>query len=166
VEEKPKTKICKDCKLELPISDYYYTNRKKGILKTCCKKCSHKRVNMSVSKKGKPNCKICGIEKTLENTYQRSDGKLSTYCKECDKEKSYIAKGYNRDMDKKSRRKPGNKVWQKTNKNHYPDPEWVWQQIELNEGAAQFMESINKKYALSTHGNKGKSNRWKNNKNK
>ena len=52
--------------------------------------------------------------------------------------------------------------WTKVNKNHYPDPDWVWTQIENNESPAMFMEKLDQKYSLSAHGNKGKNNRWKN----
>ena len=44
----------------------------------------------------------------------------------------------------------------KTNKNHYPDPEWVWTQIENNESPAVIYEKMDVKYALNAHGNLGK----------
>ena len=47
---------------------------------------------------------------------------------------------------------------QKTNKNHYPDPDWVWQQIENNEAPAAFYEKMEQKYSLNkVHGN----SKWK-----
>lgn len=103
------------------------------------------------------NCKVCGIEKTPENTYMWS-GKFGSYCKSCDKRKGTMNK-YKNNNTIKSR---GKKVWEKVNKNHYPDPDWVWIQIENNESPASYTEKLNQKYALSTHGNKGKANRWKN----
>jgi len=48
------------------------------------------------------------------------------------------------------------KKWEKVNKNHYPDPEWVWTQIENGESPASFHEKLNAKYALNAHGNLGK----------
>jgi len=50
---------------------------------------------------------------------------------------------------------------EKVNKNHYPDPEWVWQQIELNEKPAVFYDKLEQKYSL----NKSKgSGTWKSDK--
>jgi len=43
--ETVKTKICKDCKLELPESEFYIANKEYGCLFTECKKCHHKRTN-------------------------------------------------------------------------------------------------------------------------
>lgn len=60
------------------------------------------------------------------------------------------------------KRSVATRQWEKVNKNHYPDPEWVWQQIEMNESPASFHEKLEQKYALSKHGNSGKVNRWKN----
>ena len=55
--------------------------------------------------------------------------------------------------DEKKRRI--HKVWEKTNKNHYPDTEWVWAQIENNEAPYTLHEAMEKKYALKKHGNVG-----------
>ena len=57
------------------------------------------------------------------------------------------------------------KKWVKSNKKHYPDPDWVWQQIENNESPASLHDAMEKKYALKKHGNTGNDNRWKNNNN-
>ena len=112
---------------------------------------------MEENLKGKPNCKICGVEKTKENAYTWM-GKVSSYCKSCEKNKTLMNKRRNNNT-MKSR---GKKVWEKVNRNHYPDPDWVWTQIENNESPASYTDKLNKKYALSTHGNTGKANRWKN----
>jgi hypothetical protein len=45
--------------------------------------------------------------------------------------------------------------FQKTNKNHYPDPFWVWQQIENDFPASDFTDKLEKKYELKKHGNLG-----------
>ena len=56
------------------------------------------------------------------------------------------------------------KEWVKNNKKHYPDPDWVWEQIENNESPASLHDAMEKKYALKKHGNTGNpGNRWKNN---
>ena len=47
------------------------------------------------------------------------------------------------------------KVWERTNKNHYPDQEWVWNQIENSESTTLFNNAMEKKYALKEHGNTG-----------
>ena len=114
-----------------------------------------------------PNCVKCGIVKTEENSYKNQYGKLGSLCKSCDKEATKERKRNQRlgiiPMRKKTnRRSTTGKEWIKSNKNHYPDPDWVWQQIENNESPAMFMEKLEQKYALSKHGNSGKNNRWKN----
>lgn len=86
-------------------------------------------------------------------------GSFGSYCKSCDKRKGTMNKRKNSKDTLKSR---GRKVWEKVNKNHYPDPEWVWTQIENNESPASYTEKLNAKYSLSTHGNTGRTNRWKN----
>ena len=43
----------------------------------------------------------------------------------------------------------------KSNPNHYPDPFWVWQQIENNLPASDFSDQLEKKYTLKAHGNLG-----------
>jgi hypothetical protein len=48
------------------------------------------------------------------------------------------------------------KKWKKTNKKHYPDSDWVWQQLEYNLGVEEFYRNLDKKYELKSHGNKGK----------
>jgi len=116
-----------------------------------------------------PNCVDCGILKTKENTYASGTGGLGSLCKSCDKTRS-IERKRNRKLgiipvkkhNKKNKRSYSPKEWVKSNKNHYPDPDWVWRQIELGEGGAVFMEKLEQKYALSKHGNSGKNNRWKN----
>ena len=60
-------------------------------------------------------------------------------------------------MNKKQRSVIG-KEWSKPNKNHYPDSEWVWQQIENNIPSTIFADKLEKKYTLSQHGNVGKKN--------
>ena len=112
---------------------------------------------MEENLKGKPNCKICGIKKGKENTYIWNS-KFSSYCKSCEKNVTLM----NKRRLNNTLKGRGKKVWEKTNKNHYPDPDWVWQQIENNESPAKFMEKLEQKYALSKHGNSGKNNRWKN----
>ena len=37
------TKTCKDCNRELPIEDFHYSNKPKGIRKSYCRDCSYKR---------------------------------------------------------------------------------------------------------------------------
>jgi predicted GIY-YIG superfamily endonuclease len=37
------TKECKDCKREMPLDYYHYSDKPKGILKSYCKDCSYKR---------------------------------------------------------------------------------------------------------------------------
>ena len=48
------------------------------------------------------------------------------------------------------------KQWKKTNKNHYPDSEWVWTQLENNLDVEEFYRNLDKKYELKAHGNTGK----------
>ena len=69
-------------------------------------------------------------------------------------------------MDKQNKKKYQiTKVWEKSNKNHYPDSEWVWQQLETP--GVNLVEAMDKKYELKKHGNEGnKGNRWKNKQNK
>lgn len=115
--------------------------------------------------KGKSHCKICGLKKTIENTYVYLN-KLSSYCKSCEKIKTAKNKRVEiRMINKTKKRSVTPKIWEKTNKNHYPDSEWVWAQIEMNEAPSTIMEKMDQKYALSVHGNTGRSNRWKNNNN-
>lgn len=114
-----------------------------------------------------PHCISCGILKTEENAYRNSNGGASSYCKSCEKESSKQNKRNKRlgiiPMKKNPNiRSVATHQWTKTNKNHYPDPDWVWTQIENNESPAMFMEKLDQKYSLSAHGNKGKNNRWKN----
>ena len=115
--------------------------------------------------KGKPHnpyCLKCGVLKTEDNAYKQPSGKLQSYCKSCDKKDKTERKRNQRlgmiPIKKKHKRSVVGKEWSKPNKNHYPDPEWVWTQIENNESPAAFVEKLNQKYALSTHGNKGKNN--------
>jgi hypothetical protein len=44
------TKECKDCKRELDVSQYHYSNKKKGILKSYCKDCSYDRAQFHIAK--------------------------------------------------------------------------------------------------------------------
>lgn len=114
----------------------------------------------------KPHCLGCDVFKTEENTYKQSkNGNLQSYCKSCDKKRITENKRKKRlgiGPMKKNKRSAVTKYWAKSNKNHYPDPDWVWTQIENGESPASFHEKLEKKYALNKHGNEGKANRWKN----
>ena len=67
-------------------------------------------------------------------------------------------------MGQKAKKYSITKVWEKTNKKHYPDPDWVWNQIENKD--VKLTEAMDVKYALKKHGNTGNpGNRWKNNNN-
>lgn len=119
-----------------------------------------------MQKKGKPfnpNCTICGCVKTVENTWQsKRTGKFNSYCRECDKQRTRYNNYYS--QMKTTKHTKGNKRWERTNKNHYPNPDWVWSQIELGLNAEQYSNNLEKKYALKKHGNTGSANRWKNKK--
>lgn len=52
--------------------------------------------------------------------------------------------------------KPKKHEWKKTNRNHYPDSEWVWEQLENGVTGDKLYNAIDKKYALKTHGNLNK----------
>jgi len=54
------------------------------------------------------------------------------------------------------------KEWKKTNKNHYPDSEWVWAQLENGVTGTKLYDKLDVKYALSTHGNLGRKQNRKN----
>lgn len=118
-----------------------------------------------MQKKGKPfnpNCVTCGCKKTEENTWvNKKNGKFNSYCRSCDNRRVYRNKYY-KPVKEKTKRSKGNHRWQHSNKKHYPDPEWVWSQLELGLNAEQYTNNLDKKYALKKHGNEGKANRWKN----
>ena len=44
------TKECKDCKKELDLSLFHYSDKKKGILKSYCKDCSYQRALKNIEK--------------------------------------------------------------------------------------------------------------------
>ncbi len=44
------TKECKDCKKELPVDMFHYSNKPKGLLKSYCKQCSYSRVQEHIEK--------------------------------------------------------------------------------------------------------------------
>jgi hypothetical protein len=44
----------------------------------------------------------------------------------------------------------------KTNPNHYPDPQWVWNQIEKGITGEELYDKMDVKYSLKAHGNLGK----------
>lgn len=93
-------------------------------------------------------CRRCGELKPLTDYYpdkHNSTGR-SAQCKYCHGE-------YHKKWNMKSTR---DKKWTKTNKNHYPDSEWVWQQLEQNVGSEEFYRRLDKKYELKKHGNEGK----------
>lgn len=110
-------------------------------------------------------CKRCGTIKTLENTYSngRNESGMAAYCRSCEKE-------YQRNrrlMNKPKKRSVVTKQWVKSNKNHYPDPEFVWQQIENSVTGTLLSDALEKKYELKKHGNTGNpGNRWINDKDK
>lgn len=43
-------KECKDCKQELPVEMFHYSDKKKGILKSYCRDCSYKRTQAHIDK--------------------------------------------------------------------------------------------------------------------
>ena len=61
-------------------------------------------------------------------------------------------------------RKTTIKTWERTNKNWYPDPEWVWTQLENHNSGTALYNKIDVKYELSDHGNLGKKQTRKNGK--
>ena len=44
------TKECKDCKKELSLDMFHYSNKPKGILKSYCKDCSYNRAQAHIEK--------------------------------------------------------------------------------------------------------------------
>ena len=79
---------------------------------------------------------------------------LQYKCKSCE---SAYAKAYNRKTKQPNPPKMRKlKKWNKLNKNHYPDPEWVWQQIENGNTGSKLYDKLDQKYALKSHGNLGK----------
>lgn len=102
------------------------------------------------------HCNKCNNDKSLTEFYKSKnhvDG-LQGVCKECYKK-------YRRNINamSKSSKRASIYKWKKTNKNHYPDPEFVWEQIENNITGDEFQDRLNKKYALYDHGNLGKKHR-------
>lgn len=93
-------------------------------------------------------CRNCQVEQVITEFYtdpKKVDGR-SSRCKTCHKAYS---KRYNMKPFK-------DKKWNKTNKNHYPDSDWVWQQLENGVTGLELYDKIDKKYELKAHGNKGK----------
>lgn len=109
------------------------------------------------------NCLVCEVEKTKENTYISKEGIFSSYCKSCEKKKSYDRKYPKTKEQAKQMSLPGYKTWVKVNKNHYPDSDWVWQMLENHTTGEELLEQIDIKYELKKHGNKGK--KWYRNQN-
>jgi len=83
---------------------------------------------------------------------KRMDGGYQTYCKGCARE---AGRTYYKHKAKIQNMKKPHK-WNKTNKNHYPDPEWIWTQLENGVQGEALYNKMDKKYALNTHGNSGK----------
>lgn len=81
------TQICKSCKEDKPLSDFYF-RKDEGKYRSSCKKC--KRVHTREEIKAKVNasikvCKHCGIEKPIEDFQKAGGGKWTQpYCKPCD----------------------------------------------------------------------------------
>jgi len=44
------TKECKDCKRELDLNEYHYSDKKRGYLKSYCKDCSYNRAQAFIEK--------------------------------------------------------------------------------------------------------------------
>lgn len=61
-------------------------------------------------------CKICGCEKTKDNTYQDKRGYFRPYCKSCEKERNAKYKLENLEDIKKKNRKYGRKNKEKRKK--------------------------------------------------
>ena len=120
--------------------------------------------------KGKLHCRKCNKGKTIENTFiQRHNVygfRWASYCKSCELAMKKDKRKQMKKENRISKKYKTTKVWEKTNKNHYPDQDWVWQQLETP--GINVAEAIEKKYHLKSHGNEGNpGNRWINrNKNK
>lgn len=104
----------------------------------------------------KKQCSICKQQVPLSGFYANrlnKDG-LQYKCKGCEQEylKTYNRKNKQPNPPKMTK----SKKWNKTNKNHYPDPEWVWTQIENGNTGSKLYDKIDQKYALKKHGNLGK----------
>ena len=102
-------------------------------------------------KRKNPNCVRCNVLKTSENAYVYKDGRHGSYCKSCEIQNSKENRKKWSDMAKRNT----TKTWNKTNWNHYPDPDWVWTQIENGNIGAKLYEKMDKKYELKAHGNTG-----------
>ena len=110
-------------------------------------------------------CYKCLRTLSVDQFYKLAASKDGYYnrCKSCDKA---VQKQYYTSVKKPKKAKlkeMGNKLlgrerknWVKTNKNHYPDSEWVWTQLENGVTGKNLYDKIETKYALSTHGNLGK----------
>jgi len=92
-------------------------------------------------------CNKCGVERPLTDYYPSPGQKngIHARCKFCHRE-------YQRSL----KLNHPQKQWKKANKNHYPDPDWVWTQLENNVSGVDLCNKIEEKYELKTHGNKGK----------
>lgn len=99
-------------------------------------------------------CKRCQQILPLSSFYKSytTKDKHSPKCKPCECEHRREKRAMGLGRPKKQR-------WVRTNKNHYPDSEWVWTQLENGITGTKLYEKIDKKYALSDHGNLGKSHK-------
>jgi len=99
------------------------------------------------------NCRVCGVEKTEENTYKDSFGHCKSYCKSCEKQRVLQWKRDNGKVGQARTRDHGYYKWKKIHKNQLVDPEWAWY---IMENGGDIVEEIDVKYKLKDHGNKGK----------
>ena len=83
------TKVCKECKVEYPISNYHVSNKRSGVLHPTCKECSAKyareyrqsRRDYVAEYKMKKGCEMCGFkaEHSCQLDLHHKDPSTKTY---------------------------------------------------------------------------------------
>lgn len=99
-----KTKICKACNEEKPMSEFYLRNDT-GKHKNRCKRCCIDGIKTFRSSTHKL-CKHCNIEKPFDSFQKAGGGKwLQPYCKDCDKLRKQVWEVNNKPVLKIKRQK-------------------------------------------------------------
>ena len=82
------TILCKACKEELPVSNFYF-RKDIGKYRNCCKQCKRINTKEEIIKRldsDTKKCKHCGVDKHKSEYNKAGGGKwLQPYCKQCDK---------------------------------------------------------------------------------
>lgn len=88
-------RICKNCNIEKPLTDFHKHKGSNGGYRNKCKVCiighePHKKITEGLKK-----CKCCEIEKDVSE-YSYTGGKkyLQPYCEKCRNKKSWKSRGY------------------------------------------------------------------------